>query len=209
MIPDSEPGHRPGQEGAGAAPRLVVGLGNPGPEYAGTRHNVGFAALDLLATRLGAEPSLWKVAGQRAGRFYRDPAGRFGLLWPLTYMNLSGGPVARALERIEGAPATLFVITDDFHLDLGALRARPGGSAGGHKGLKSIERVLGTQDYPRLRIGVGDPGHDSVEFVLSRFKRGEQETVQETLETASFAAEDWILGRSIDEIAARYNRRSP
>ena len=189
--------------------KIVVGLGNPGPEYQQTRHNVGFEALDLLASRLGAEPSVMKVAGQRVGRLYRSPDGSFGLLWPLSYMNLSGGAVARALERLDGEPASLFVLTDDFNLDLGALRARPGGSPGGHNGLKSIEKVLGTRDYPRLRIGVGDPGHDSVEFVLSRFKRGERKVVEETLETASFAAEDWIRGVAIDEIVARYNRRSP
>ncbi len=209
MIPGPDPGEESLRGGAEPVPRLVVGLGNPGPEYDGTRHNVGFGALDLLASRLGAEPTLLKVGGQRAGRLYRSPDASFALLWPLTYMNLSGGPVARALERIEGDPASLFVLTDDFNLDLGALRARPGGSPGGHNGLKSIEKVLGTRDYPRLRIGVGDPGHDSVDFVLSRFKRGEKKTVEETLETASFAAEDWIRGVPIDEIAARYNRRSP
>ncbi|MBC8328522.1 MAG: aminoacyl-tRNA hydrolase [Planctomycetes bacterium] len=209
MIPGSSPGDPPVKETPEPTARLVVGLGNPGPEYQGTRHNVGFGALDLLASRLGAEPAILKVAGQRLGRLYRSPDGRFGLLWPLTYMNLSGGPVARALERLEGEPASLFVLTDDFNLDLGALRARPGGSPGGHNGLKSIEKVLGTSDYARLRIGVGDPGHDSVEFVLSRFKRAEQERVEETLETASFAAEDWIRGATIEQIAARYNRRSP
>ncbi len=209
MIPGPVPADPAAGEPPEPATRLVVGLGNPGPEYDGTRHNVGFDALDLLASRLGAEPSVLKVAGQRVGRLHRSPDGRYALLWPLTYMNLSGGAVARALERVGGAPDSLFVLTDDFHLALGALRIRPGGSAGGHNGLRSIEKVLGTQAYPRLRIGVGEPGHDSVDFVLSRFKRGEQKVVEETLETASFAAEDWIRGLSVEEIAARYNRRSP
>ncbi|RMH03441.1 MAG: aminoacyl-tRNA hydrolase [Planctomycetota bacterium] len=207
MIPGPDPASAPGRRAG--PPRLVVGLGNPGAEYDGTRHNVGFAVLDLLAARLGAEPGLLKIAGQRLGRLWRSPDGGSALLWPLSYMNLSGGPVARALERLGSDPASLLVITDDFHLPLGALRARPGGSAGGHNGLKSIERVLGTQAYPRLRIGVGEPGHDSVEFVLGRFRRGERKIVEETLETASLAAEDWLSGATIEEIAARYNRRSP
>lgn len=222
MIPGSDPGLTPAGESTPALPRLVVGLGNPGPEYAGTRHNVGFATLDLLATRRGGAPSVLKVGGRRLARILTPPdrrpseptsepppEPRWGLLWPLTYMNLSGPAVRAALARLGSAPASLFVLCDDFHLELGALRARPGGSSGGHKGLGSIESALGTRDFARLRIGVGDPGGDAVEFVLSRFSRAEREVVDETVGAAAQAAEDWILGASIDEIAARYNRRKP
>ena len=190
-------------------PRLVVGLGNPGPEYANTRHNVGFGALDLLATRLSAEPSALKAAGQRLGDFYRAPGSAFALLWPTTFMNLSGGAVAAAARQLESDPASILVITDDFNLPLGAIRIRSGGSAGGHNGLTSIESALGTQEYPRLRIGIGSPRGDTVDFVLSRFRRGEAKTVEETLETASWAAEDWIRGSSIEDLQTRFNRREP
>lgn len=190
-------------------PRLVVGLGNPGSEYEGSRHNVGFAALDRYARRLGARPGSLKADGRRYGDLYRSPDGRFGLLWPGTYMNLSGGAVLAAVRQLETLPAAIFVISDDFHLPLGALRARAGGTAGGHNGLKSVEQALGTQDYPRLRIGVGAPLGETVDYVLSRFRRHELETVEETLETASWAAEDWALGASMERIQARYNRRSP
>lgn len=191
------------------APRLIVGLGNPGAKYRETRHNVGFLTLDLFATRIGASPTGLKAGGQRLGDFYRSPEGGFALLWPSTFMNLSGGAVVAAQRQLDTDPESILVITDDFHLPLGALRVRAQGSTGGHNGLASIEAALGTQDYSRLRIGVGDPGGNSVEFVLSRFRRGEKKAVEETLETSSWAAEDWAGGISIEDLQARYNRRKP
>ena len=191
------------------APRLLVGLGNPGPQYAGTRHNVGFAVLDLLATRLGVEPTGFRVGGRRIADLYHDPEHGFALLWPLSYMNLSGGPVVAALRAVEAVPRTVFVITDDFHLPLGAIRTRASGSAGGHNGLTSVEESLGTQEYPRMRIGVGDPSGEAADYVLSRFRRSEEKVVEEMLETASWAAEDWVKGASVEDIQARYNRRMP
>ncbi len=192
-----------------AACRVVVGLGNPGREYAHTRHNVGFDALDRLAVRLGIVPSHLRAGGSRLGRWYRDPERRFALLWPLTYMNRSGRAVAAALREVEAPPAALLVLVDDFHLPLGVIRVRPGGSAGGHKGLLSIEGALGTQEYPRLRLGVGDPRGDAVEHVLSPFRRAEAPVVDEALDRVSWAAEDWVRGISIEELQARYNRRAP
>jgi len=192
------------------APRLIVGLGNPGDEYVRTRHNVGFDSLDLWAQRLQASPTWLKAGGERIARIWRSPDQSFALLWPMNYMNRSGRAVKEALKWLEATPASLFVITDDFHLPLGALRVRPGGSPGGHNGLASIEDYLGTSEFARLRIGVGDPGNDSVDFVLSRFRKSEQETVEETLESASWVAEDFgAKGMSCEDLMARYNRRMP
>ncbi len=192
-------------------PRMVVGLGNPGPQYVATRHNVGFEALDLYAHRLGAEPEPLEVAGRRLADFVQadGPIGPVVLLWPLTYMNLSGGAVVTALNRFCIEPAQTLVLTDDFHLDLGALRVRASGSAGGHNGLASIEECFGTRDYPRLRIGVGAPRGETVDFVLDTFRPSDDDAVQETLLTASWAAEDWAKGSSVEDLQARYNRRKP
>lgn len=190
-------------------PRIVVGLGNPGGRYAGTRHNVGFDVLDLYAHRLRREPEGFRVAGQPLADVVADPDGRFVLVWPLTYMNLSGRAVAAVLHAFAGDPAQMLVVTDDFHLPLGALRARARGSSGGHNGLRSIEQALGHQDYPRLRLGVGDPGADSVEFVLDTFRSADEAAVEEMIQTASEAAEDWAGGLSVDDLQTRYNRRKP
>jgi peptidyl-tRNA hydrolase, PTH1 family len=190
-------------------PRLVVGLGNPGGKYAATRHNVGFDAIDLFANRLNATPEPLKVGGQRVADWVVDQERGFALLWPLTFMNRSGGPVAAAMRELQTDAAQIFVLTDDFHLDLGALRARAVGSAGGHNGLRSIEDCLQSQEYARLRIGVGSPKSDTVDFVLDTFRADETEVIEETLLTASCAAEDWAMGVPIEEIQARYNRRKP
>lgn len=198
-----------GISGASTRPRLLVGLGNPGSEYEQSRHNVGFAVLDALANRLGLTKSGLKAGGQRVGDWFRDPGGCYGLLWPRTYMNLSGNAVAAAMRQLHFTPDSIFVVCDDFNLELGAVRIRAEGSPGGHNGLKSIESTLGTRSYPRLRFGVGDPRGDTVDFVLSRFRRAERETVEESVEFASWAAEDWLRGASVEDLQTRYNRREP
>lgn len=185
--------------------RFVVGLGNPGSEYAGTRHNVGFEVLDLLAARRGLS---WQPEGP--GLCALDQEARCALLKPLTYMNRSGIAVRHlARARPLDGPASIFVVTDDFHLPLGALRVRSNGSPGGHNGLASVEEALGSQEYPRLRIGVGEPGKDAVEHVLSAFSVAERRVLEETFETAAWCAEDWVRGSSLEELQARYNRRTP
>ncbi len=185
--------------------RLAVGLGNPGAQYAGTRHNVGFDVLDLFAARLRLP---WEARGAALRAAWPD--ARCVLVKPLTFMNRSGSAVQQAWRDFAPAgPAALFVITDDFHLPLGALRVRPEGSTGGHNGLASIVEALGRQDFPRLRIGVGDPGHDPVDFVLTPFSAAERPIVEESLTTASWCVEDWARGASLDALQARYNRRSP
>lgn len=185
--------------------RLVVGLGNPGDEYAGTRHNVGFEALDLLAARRGLR---WQVDGPALCA--EDQGARCALLKPLTYMNRSGAALrVYARTRPLDGPASIFVVTDDFHLALGALRVRASGSSGGHNGLASVEAALGSPGFPRLRIGVGEPGADAVEHVLTRFSAAERRVLEESLETASWCAEDWVRGLPLEDLQARYNRRTP
>lgn len=188
--------------------RLVLGLGNPGAEYAGTRHNVGFDVLDLFASRRRLE---WKFAGRALEACL--PEFRTVLVKPLTYMNLSGVALRHPmLERGPISPASIFVITDDFHLSLGGLRLRDSGSSGGHNGLASLEACLESQGFPRLRIGVGQPGPSGaevVDFVLSPFTASERPIIEETLLTASWCVEDWVLGASFEALQTRYNRRSP
>lgn len=191
-------------------PRIVVGLGNPGAKYAGTRHNVGFDVLDLYAHRLQREPETFQVAGQALADAVVAADESFVLLWPLTYMNLSGRAVVAALRHFEADPAQILVVTDDFHLSLGALRVRASGSSGGHNGLRSISECLGDHDdFPRLRIGVGEPRDSTVDFVLDTFRVAEEPIIEETLETCSWAAEDWAKGASVEDLQARYNRRKP
>lgn len=191
-------------------PRLVVGLGNPGAQYAGTRHNVGFDTLDLYAHRLQREPEPFVVAGRTLADVLVGQDEQFVLLWPLTYMNLSGHAVVAALRHFEADPAQMLVVTDDFHLPLGALRIRAAGSCGGHNGLRSIEECLDSEAYPRLRIGVGEPADSTVDFVLDTFRASEEPVIEETLVTSSWVAEDWAAkGASIEDLQGRYNRRKP
>jgi PTH1 family peptidyl-tRNA hydrolase len=157
--------------------RLIVGLGNPGREYTHTRHNVGFMILDRLACAAGAEFHLergWKAQVARAGDVH--------LCKPQTYMNLSGEAVRAVGDFYKITPAETLVVVDDMALPLGKLRLRPNGSAGGHNGLKSLIEVLGTQDFPRLRIGIGaaQPG-GAIGHVLGRFAPEERDACEESL----------------------------
>ena len=175
---------------------LICGLGNPGERYRLTRHNVGFRVVDLLADR-------WRLTGpgqvrdgsaQLEARL-DDPIGRVLLVKPQRFMNLSGGPLKSAMRQTEIDPASdLLVITDDVDLPLGKLRLRREGSAGGHNGLRSIIASLGTDEFHRLRVGIGRSGGSraTVDHVLSTFKPDERELVDETLATAADAAERWL-----------------
>lgn len=166
-----------------SALRLVVGLGNPGRDYAGTRHNAGFMVLDRLAPG-GAfrTEKAWKCELAREGELL--------LCKPLTYMNLSGEAVRAVSDFYRIAPAEILVISDDMALPLGKLRLRPGGSAGGHNGLRSIAEHLGTLEVPRLRIGIGaaDPGA-SVGHVLGKFAPEERSAFDEALARAAEAVQ--------------------
>ncbi|BDI30526.1 peptidyl-tRNA hydrolase [Capsulimonas corticalis] len=172
--------------------KLIIGLGNPGKEYDGTRHNIGFDVIDHLA-RINHITV--------AKRDYRALVGdgriadtRVFLLKPQTFMNLSGESAAQFLRQRPLALTEILVITDDIALPVGKLRLRAGGSAGGHNGLKSLIAHLHSQEFPRLRFGVGAPRDASVQidFVLGKFSKAEQRDVEETVDRAAAAAEAWI-----------------
>lgn len=193
-------------------PRFVVALGNPGREYEGTRHNTGFEVLSVLRER-------WQLgSGRRAfhGRLYvghpvRADAGarKVVLLAPRTYMNRSGLAAAEMTRYYKADCRDVLVVLDDLALPLGRLRARPDGSAGGHKGLADVLSALGSSEVPRLRIGIGQPPDqmDSVDFVLSRFRRDESETISSAVRSAADAVEDWVF-RGIGFVMDNYNRKA-
>jgi PTH1 family peptidyl-tRNA hydrolase len=187
---------------------LVVGLGNPGDEYQGTRHNAGFMLVDRVAARYGAT-----LKGRLFNARSAVIAGRSGpvtLVEPSTFMNLSGGPVAAALKGKEVPLDKLVVVYDDLDLSLGAVRIRAKGSAGTHKGMKSIVGALGTGDFARIRIGIGPRPErvDAADFVLARFKKNEIGPLNEGLDQAEEAL-DIILDGGLAEAMTRFNRKDP
>lgn len=172
--------------------KLIVGLGNPGNKYQETRHNVGFEVVARLARQYGTGAGRAKFQGEILEASVRGQ--RVLLLTPLTYMNESGASVLAARDFYKIEIADLLIVCDDFNLPLGKLRMRSKGSAGGQKGLEDIVRRLGTDEIPRLRIGIGTPpeGRDVPGYVLSRFAKGEQPIMRETLDRAATAATDWV-----------------
>jgi PTH1 family peptidyl-tRNA hydrolase len=188
---------------------LVVGLGNPGPEYVGTRHNVGFEVLDVLARRWKAafEPNKL-VQGLVATAFPPGlPTDRVRLVKPMTYMNLCGPAYQKALKVFEAEVAGALVVVDDFMMEFGRIRLRADGSSGGHNGLKSIEGAVGA-GYPRLKVGIGTPpaGRDPADFVLSRYAAVERKELPFVLEEAADAVVTW-LALGMDRAMERHNRK--
>jgi PTH1 family peptidyl-tRNA hydrolase len=185
------------------ARHLVVGLGNPGPEYAGTRHNVGFMVIEILAQRHRIPvKTAQRSARVGEGEILGEPVA---LAKPLTYMNLSGRAVAPLLQRHSLTPAGLVVIYDDADLPLGKLRLRGRGSAGGHGGMKSIIAAVGTAEFPRVRIGIGRSGPgDLVDHVLGGFNPRERELIGATLQRAADAVEA-ILTHGIEPAMNAFN----
>ncbi|ACQ79251.1 peptidyl-tRNA hydrolase [Beutenbergia cavernae DSM 12333] len=182
------------------SPWLVVGIGNPGPQYAGNRHNAGAMAADVLASRIGSAFTTHKArAAVVDGRLGTLPGGvpgpRVIVAKPATYVNLSGGPVA-ALSTFYDIPAErLLVVYDELDLPAHTLRLKLGGGEGGHNGLRSISAALGTRDYVRLRIGIGRPPgrQDPADFVLRDFSAAERVELGVTLEQAADAVEDVVV----------------
>jgi PTH1 family peptidyl-tRNA hydrolase len=173
--------------------RLIAGLGNPGGDYARTRHNAGFLAVERLAERWKAEWSYEKKFEARLARAQRS-AGPVLLAEPQTYMNSSGESVGAILAFYRIPPSSVLVVVDDADLPLGELRMRPSGSSGGHHGLESVESHLGSRKYARLRIGIGrqDGAREITGHVLGRFSKTEIELVEKVLTVASEQAECWF-----------------
>nr|WP_091764701.1 aminoacyl-tRNA hydrolase [Blastococcus aurantiacus] len=190
----------PAASAPGEGPFLVVGLGNPGPGYAGNRHNVGAMVLDVLAERAGIRLSPGKGARSRAVSGEGRLAGRRVVLArPLTYMNESGGPV-RGLLDYHKLPATdLVVVHDELDIDFAVVRLKRGGGEGGHNGLRSITRSTGTKDYLRVRVGIGRPPgrQDPADYVLKDFSSTERKELDLLLVEAADATE-LLLARGLE-----------
>ena len=188
---------------------LIVGLGNPGKEYERTRHNAGFRAVDLLASKLGSKIDKSKFQGLYGQVNYGGK--KLMLLKPLTYMNLSGEAVGEAAPFYKIPPEKVIVIYDDVSLPAGKLRVRPSGSAGGHNGIKSIISHLGSDKFPRVKIGVGgkqNPEQDLADHVLSGFSSLEEKALTSALDRAADAAL-CIIEKGVPETANRYNGSKP
>ena len=188
---------------------LIVGLGNPGKDYARTRHNCGFRAIDLLAEKLGCKIDKSKFQGLYGQTTYSGK--KIYLLKPQTYMNLSGRSVLQLSAYFSIPPQRIIVLFDDISLVPGRLRVRPDGSAGGHNGIKSIISELGSQEFPRVKIGVGAKPHeqqDLADWVLSTFSASEEKALASALENAGEAAL-CIIEKGVAETANRYNGSRP
>ena len=174
--------------------KIIAGLGNPGREYIGTRHNVGFSAITAISDKTGIDVSEKKFkASIGKGIIHGE---KVILIKPETYMNLSGESIRAAMDFFKLTPADICVIYDDINLDPGFIRVRERGSAGGHNGIKNIILHLGSEDFPRIRIGVGEkPAKmDLKDYVLSRFTGEDEEKIRQATEDAVTAAEFFVTG---------------
>lgn len=183
---------------------VIVGLGNPGSKYAGTRHNIGYEVIDNVAESLSVS------LGPGKGPFYIGKARYKGqmviFVKPTTFMNRSGDAVVQVLNWFKIEPESCLVCFDDLNLPLGTVRLRPQGSAGGHNGMKDIIRKLGTERFPRLRIGIGDdfPEDRQVDYVLSKFAPKERELMDVTLKRTTQAIFTYLT-EGIDEAMNQFN----
>lgn len=215
--------------------RIALGIGNPGSDYASTRHNVGFMVLDRLAERLGLSFARLERQGPDGSKRFsgkvkaqvcegRRKGRSFLLAKPQTYVNLTGDVAAPLLRFSKRSPDALFVIVDDLNLPLGRMRLRPSGSAGGHNGLKSVQQLLGTDAYPRLRLGIGPPasddsdggsegrskaavlrGRDWPDFVLAPFLPEEKEVLGRVLVRAADCTQGWLDGEDLQSLMGTFN----
>lgn len=184
--------------------RVVIGLGNPGPRYDGTRHNIGF---DAVAAVLGQRDSRRRHFDGGVLTDVEVRGRAISLFFPTLYMNRSGGPVRRLLGSNAAPPEAALVVCDDIALPLGSIRIRRRGSDGGHNGLSSILAALGTRDVPRMRLGVGAPpsAREQSDYVLDRFAAGETDMATELVERAALAIE-CVIGDGLDAAMNRFNR---
>jgi PTH1 family peptidyl-tRNA hydrolase len=188
--------------------KLVIGLGNPGPQYAGTRHNVGFEVVDRLARRYQAPAPKSKFSGLLTE--CESNGTRMLLLKPMTYMNLSGRSALEAVQFYKLEPSTdMLVVVDDLALPCGSIRVKPDGSSGGHNGLTDIGMKLSSNYWARLRIGIDAPGRvPQVDYVLGRFTPEQQPVMEGALNDAVAATETWAT-KGAAEAANRFNRKAP
>ena len=188
---------------------LIVGLGNPGPEYQRTRHNIGFRCVELLADKLNCRIDKAKFQGLYGQTIYNGQ--KLLLLKPLTYMNLSGRSVLQLSAYFQIPPQRIIIVFDDISLEPGRVRIRANGSAGGHNGIKSIIQELGSQDFPRVKIGVGakpHPDFDLADWVLSAFSASEEKALAVSLENAAMAALT-IIDLGVSAAANQFNGSHP
>ena len=188
---------------------LIVGLGNPGREYEKTRHNAGFRCIDLLAEQLNVKIDKLKFQGLYCQVSYNG--SKVFLLKPQTYMNLSGRSVLQLSAYFNIPPQRIIVLFDDISLEPGRLRIRANGSAGGHNGIKSIIQEVGSQEFPRVKIGVGakpNPNYDLADWVLSTFSANEEKNLSVALENGAKAALA-IIDHGVPEAANRFNGSHP
>ena len=201
-----EAGSTPEASGAARPTRLLVGLGNPGAQYAATRHNVGFAIIDRLADDLGVAVTAPEDGALVAHAVWQGTP--VVLAKPQLFMNRSGGPLAALLARYGLSPEAALVIYDDLALPIGALRLRPKGGAGGHNGVSDIIEALGSTEFPRLRVGVGDnfaPG-TQVDHVLSPFAEDERSAARDAVEQATQASLAFVH-EGLTAAMNQFNRR--
>jgi peptidyl-tRNA hydrolase, PTH1 family len=190
-------------------PQLIVGLGNPGAKYAQTRHNVGFDLLDSLAKRWQVGFSDRKQFQAIYGEGFSSNNAKIRLLKPQTFMNLSGQSVRATIDWFKLAPESVLVVYDDLDLPLGKIRLRLSGSAGGHNGMKSIISHLGTQNFPRVRIGIGKSSgeKDTISHVLGKFSAAEMPIVSEVIELVNDSI-DMSLKQGVEKAMSLYNSQS-
>lgn len=186
--------------------KVIVGLGNPGKKYENTRHNIGFAAIDYIAEKEGININTGKHKAL-VGTGYIDGV-KVLLVKPQTFMNLSGESLRPIMDFYKLEPEDFLVIFDDIDLDVGRIRVRRKGSAGGHNGMKSIISHLGSTEFPRIKIGVGakPAGYDLADYVLGHFTRADQEILEERFEDVYDAAK-LIVGDDITEAMNRHNKK--
>ncbi len=186
----------------GSPARLTVGLGNPGPKYEDTRHNVGYRVIDALANRLHVS-SFSREHNALVGWTHYDEQ-KIGLAKPLTYMNRSGEAVAPLSEYNNCSPGDLLVVVDDLNLPVGTIRLRPEGSSGGHNGLQHVAERLGTTQFPRLRIGIGSdfPKGRQVDYVLASFTPDQKPLIADAVDDAT----DAVLTTVREDLSTAMNR---
>ena len=193
------------KSGKGGISWLVVCLGNPGPKYSGTRHNAGFMAGDVLSEKTGAKVNRLRFKALTGECTIGEE--RVMILKPQTFMNLSGESVIQAASYYKIKPQNIIVLSDEMSLPIGKIRIRPKGSAGGHNGLKNIIKELGTDEFPRIRLGVGQPPHpdyDVKDWVLSVFKDKDAEDMKAASERAADAVISYIT-EGADKAMNRFN----